>query len=266
MSDKLHATLREFYSKSAGYFDEAGEANTELTPERKALFEFIPHRALMLDVGCGRCENASFLGERVRYVGFDLSPLGLEKARALERPLFGAALGESQSMPFQDGAFDVCLSTYALEHFVFPERCLREMWRVCKKGGRVILISPAYDNPLLLPPSIGHWGALRRWKLIFTQAMRQAARHLNSRAFFFAQIAEPRVLGGEYQPDFDAVHLVSAREIANFFRALGGRILFERKRSPRAGSGPRDWIRNSLLRAGLGEYAGMNLQIVIEKP
>ena len=265
MSEKLHASLREFYSRNEKYFDEAGEANADLTPERRELFAFIPDGALVLDAGCGRCENAAFIGERARYVGFDLSALGLEKARSLGRPLFAATLGESQQLPFTENAFDICLSTYALEHFVFPERCLREMWRVCKRGGRVIVISPAYDSPWMLPPSIGHWSAFKRMKLIAAQTIRQASRHFFPQRFYFAQISEPRVLGGEYQSDYDAVHLVSAREVANFFKMLGGKIIFERKRSPRPG-GARDLIRNSLLRLGIGEYGRMNLQIVVEKP
>jgi SAM-dependent methyltransferase len=263
---KLHASLRAFYDRDEAYFAEAGEANATLTPERRELFGFIPDGALALDVGSGGCENAVFLEGRVRYVACDVSSAALERARMLGRPLFGTIRCESQALPFRDGTFDVVLSTYALEHFVFPEESLREMWRVCREGGRIILISPAYDDPRTLPPSVGHWPAARRIGLTMEQAIRQIARHIFPRRFYFARVREPRVLKGEYRPDFDAVHLVSAREIANFFKMLGGKILFERKRSPRAGAGMREAVRNLFLRAGIGEYAGLNLQIVIEKP
>jgi ubiquinone/menaquinone biosynthesis C-methylase UbiE len=264
--EKLHASLRDFYNRNASYFDDAGEANTELTPERANLFQYVPDGALLLDVGCGRCENAAFLQGRVRYVGCDLSALGLLRARALDRPIFASVLAESQALPFLDNSFDCVLSTYALEHFVFPEKCLREMWRVCRSGGRVLLISPAYDHPLHLPPSIGHWNLFQRAGLIAQQTLRQTMRHLNTQKLFFAQITQPRVLNGEYQPDFDAVHLVSAREVANLFRQLGARFLFERKRVSRRASGVREQFRNLLLRAGIGEYTGLNLQLALEKP
>jgi SAM-dependent methyltransferase len=173
---------------------------------------------------------------------------------------------ESQALPFCDRSVDAVLSTYALEHFVYPEKSLREMWRVCRSGGRVILISPAYDDPRALPPSVGHWPVARRVGLVAEQAVRQMVRHLRARKMFFSQVRQPRVLEGVYQPDFDAVHLVSAREIANFFKMIGGRILFARKRTPRVGAGAREVLRNALLRMGIGEYAGLNLQIVVEKP
>lgn len=264
--EQLHASLREFYNRSAEYFEEAGEANAELTPERAHLFSFVPEGALLVDVGAGRCENAEFLKGRVRYVACDLSAVGLSRARALNRPITACVQAESQSLPFRENSVDVVISTYALEHFVFPEKSLREMWRVCRRGGRVILISPAYDHPLHVPPSIGHWPAPRRWALIVRQCMRQLSRHVNPSKKYFAQITQPRVLNGEYQPDFDAVHLVSAREISNLFRELGAEFLFERKRDPRPSTGPRDTLRNLFLRAGFGQYAGLNLQLALQKP
>ena len=164
------------------------------------------------------------------------------------------------------------LSTYALEHFVFPRESLDEMWRVCRPGGKVILISPAYDDPRLLPPSTSHWSAAARFQLLLTQTCRQAVRHWKPRQFYFARVQRPRVLSEKYQSDFDAVHLVSAREIAAYFRAKNATFHFERKRLPRPVSNGslahrlHEHLRNFLLRAHLGEYAGLNLQLVIEKP
>ena len=264
--EKLHASLREFYNRSESYFDEAGEANNELTPERANLFQFIPDSALLLDVGCGRCENAAFLGNRLHYVACDLTPIGIERARTLNRPIYAATLAESQTLPFRDNSFDCVLSTYALEHFVYPEKSLREMWRVCRSGGRVLVISPAYDDPRHLPPSTGHWVSLQRANLFLKQSIRQTLRHIRPHKYFFSQITQPRVFRDEYQPDFDAVHLVSAREVGNLFRELGARFLFERKRLPRDASNLREKLRNILLHFDIGAYAGLNLQIAVEKP
>jgi SAM-dependent methyltransferase len=265
--EKLHGALRAFYNNSAAYFEEAGDANNELTPERRHLFSFIPDGALTLDVGCGQCENAGFLAGKIRYVACDLSHLAIERASAMGRPLWAAVQAESQALPFATGSMDVVMSTYALEHFVYPRESLAEMYRVCRSGGRVLVVSPAYDHPLHLPPSIGHWPAARRRRLAATQFVRQAMRHLRPNQYYFARISAPRVLDGEYQPDFDAVHLVSAREVSNFFKSLGARILFERKREARDDARTlRERLRNIMLRAGIGEYAGLNLQIVVEKP
>ena len=100
--EKLHASLREFYNREEKYFAEAGEANTELTQERRDLFRFIPNGALTLDVGSGGCENAAFLKGRVRYVACDVSSVALDRARKLDRPMLGAIQSESQALPFAE--------------------------------------------------------------------------------------------------------------------------------------------------------------------
>ena len=271
---RLHAGLRAFYAQHAAYYAAAERANRALTPERAHLFGYIHPGERLLDVGCGSGENGWFLAERGRYVGCDLSFLALQRGQA-EFPAGQVRLiqAESHALPFATHSFGVVLSTYALEHFVYPRESLAEMWRVCGRGGRLILAAPAYDDPRRLPPSTGHWRAGRRLGLVLRQAWRQGRRHLDAHYFAFACVDRPRVLEQAYESDFDAVHLVSAREIGSYLRALGAELLFERKRQPRpipAGVGLirrlREHVRNGLLRLHLGEYAGLNLQLVARKP
>jgi SAM-dependent methyltransferase len=270
-ADKLHQTLKTFYNANEDYFLNAGEVNADLTPERRYLFACIKENDRVLDVGCGPCDNQRHL-KRSWYVGCDISQVALRLARnANLEPLGGLVQGESQRLPFRDNSFDAVLSTYALEHFVFPRETMDEMWRVARPGGKVILISPAYDHPLHLPSSTSHWSRMDRGRLIALQAWRQLLRHFNSDRYYFARVQRPRVLADGYQSDFDAVHLVSAREVANFWRRKGGNICFERKRvarspSENAPSSLREKVRNFALRFHIGEYAGLNLQIVVEKP
>jgi SAM-dependent methyltransferase len=266
----LHQSLRDFYNRDGDYFSEAREANAELTPERAHLLSWVKPEMFVLDVGCGPGDNGRHLQTRVRYMGCDLSSIALRMAREI-LPQCQFTMCESQELPFASASFDAVLSTYSLEHFVFPEESLDEMWRVCRPGGLVLLISPAYDDPRLLPPSVSHWTKQQRIRIILQQAWRQLKRHLIPSHYDFACVTQPRVLGEAYQSDFDAVHLVSAREISNFFRAKEGAILFERRRLPRqvtTGSLPmrlREHARNLLLRLHIGEYAGLNLQIIVQK-
>ncbi len=268
--EDLHRNLKRFYNTRSGYFEEAHDVNSELTPERAHALSWIQAGDRVLDVGCGPGDNGRHLPAGVAYLGCDLSAVALEMAHlALPGQAFVAS--ESQCLPFVTGSFDVVLSTYALEHLVFARQSLEEMWRVCRPGGLLLLISPAYDDPFDLPPSTSHWSFARRAQLMAQQALRQMRRHLNPGHFDFACVSRPRVLDDEYQSDFDAVHLVSAREVSNFVRSLGGHILFERKRQPRAVAGVSlgrhcaNRVRNLLLRMHLGEYAGLNLQIIAAK-
>lgn len=271
-SSRIHEALKSFYNRDAEYWEIEQAANVEITPEREQLLAWIRAGDRVLDVGCGTCRNALFLNGRARYYGCDVSERALRIAvETLPAGAVAPVKGESHVLPFRDGSFDAVLSTYALEHFVYPEGSLAEMWRVCKAGGRVILISPAYDDPRNLPPSTTHWSSIARGVLTATQAVRQLVRHVRPSHTFFAQVKRPRILEDGYASDFDAVHLVSAREVANFFRARGAKVLFERRRTPRPpagglGSRLRDAARNVVLSAGFGQYAGLNLQLVAAKP
>jgi ubiquinone/menaquinone biosynthesis C-methylase UbiE len=48
-------------------------------------------------------------------------------------------LGEAAHMPFKDGEFDVVVCRLAIHHFSQPEREIREMARVLKAGGRLVI-------------------------------------------------------------------------------------------------------------------------------
>ena len=273
VSDKqleLHASLKRFYNSGAEYFSEASQVNSVVTPERAKLLSWVKPGDRVLDVGCGPGDNRRHLADGVRYIGCDLSVVGLRLAIEL-LPDSSFTLGESQKLPFADDSFDVVLSTYALEHFVFARESLEEMWRVCRPGGLLLLISPAYDDPRCLPPSVSHCSPLERAWMMVQQTWRQTRRHVAPDQWDFACVSRPRILRDAYQSDFDAVHLVSAREISNFFKSKHGKIVFERKRSPRPVLESswvrqiREHFRNLLLRVHIGEYAGLNLQIAVAK-
>lgn len=76
-----------------------------------------------------------------RVVGVDLSAGRL--ARARER-LAGArfACGSAEALPLASRAFDLTLCCEVLEHLPDPLACMRELARVTKRGGRVIVSVP----------------------------------------------------------------------------------------------------------------------------
>jgi SAM-dependent methyltransferase len=100
--------------------------------------------ARILDAGCGTGRNAVELEKLARTVGVDVSavPLRLAARRGLTR-LAQASIG---ALPFADGTFDVVTAFDVLCHgAVVDERAaLREMRRVLRPGGYVLLHLPAY--------------------------------------------------------------------------------------------------------------------------
>lgn len=93
-----------------------------------------------LDVGCGRGEFLS------GFIDCGLKGYGVDRSRAAERYCPQAELStsdlESENLPYEDDFFDVIYSKSVIEHFYYPERFIKEIYRVLKPGGLVITLCP----------------------------------------------------------------------------------------------------------------------------
>jgi SAM-dependent methyltransferase len=92
-----------------------------------------------LDVGCGSGALVAALAERLgadRVAGIDPSEPFVEATRA-RVPAARVVVGSAESLPFEDGEFDVTLSQLVVNFLADPEQGLREMTRVTRSGGVV---------------------------------------------------------------------------------------------------------------------------------
>jgi SAM-dependent methyltransferase len=101
-----------------------------------------------LDVACGPGLLACAFARVVRHaVGLDLTPAMLEQARKTqaEQGLHNVTWrqGDVTSLPFPDAHFSIVSSRFAFHHLEDPLAALREMQRVCKPGGRVVVADMA---------------------------------------------------------------------------------------------------------------------------
>jgi ubiquinone/menaquinone biosynthesis C-methylase UbiE len=97
---------------------------------------------VLLDVGCGTGAAVRAAAEVVeRAVGVDLSPKMLAAARRRAAGLPGVEFveGDSENLPFADGEFSAVLCTASLHHYPHPEAAAREIARVLRPGGRVVI-------------------------------------------------------------------------------------------------------------------------------
>jgi len=99
----------------------------------------------VLDVACGPGIVACAAAQRAAHVtGIDLTPAMIAQARERQESLRLSNLdwrvGDAMQLPFAEGAFDVVLTRYSFHHMPDPLPVLREMKRVCRKGGRVVVI------------------------------------------------------------------------------------------------------------------------------
>jgi SAM-dependent methyltransferase len=91
----------------------------------------------VLDVGTGPGLVAAAAAERgANPVGLDFSEAMLAEARRLH-PQIEFRGGSAESLPFEDGEFDVVVGNFMLHHSGRPDRVLKEAFRVLRPEGRM---------------------------------------------------------------------------------------------------------------------------------
>jgi len=93
----------------------------------------------ILEVGAGTGANFTFYPTQADVTAVDLSPGMLAKARR-RRPGQALAVMDAGALAFPDNSFDTVVSTLATCTFPDPAQALREMARVCRAGGRILLL------------------------------------------------------------------------------------------------------------------------------
>ena len=109
--------------------------------------------AAVLDVGCGAGEVCVELAARVgtggRVAGVDLSEAMVGSARkavAASGHAVDLEVASVYELPFADSEFDAVRAERVFQHLDNPEAGLREMLRVTRPGGRVMLIDPDHGQ------------------------------------------------------------------------------------------------------------------------
>ena len=98
-------------------------------------------RRLVLDAGCGTGRATAALARRhAEVVAFDIGEHLV--ARARRRCACRPVLGSIMSLPFPDAVFDVVCSTEVIEHVPHPSMAVKELARVLKPGGHLVLSTP----------------------------------------------------------------------------------------------------------------------------
>ncbi len=99
----------------------------------------------VLDVACGpgivSCAAAL---QAAHVTGIDLTPAMIVQARERQTSLklnnIEWHVGDATQLPFANDTFDVVLTRYSFHHMPNPTATLCEMKRVCRPGGRVVVI------------------------------------------------------------------------------------------------------------------------------
>lgn len=106
---------------------------------RLALLAATPAGArIALDVGCGDGAKTQWLREQCAtdalLIGIDRDVTALRSAPAL-----AAIAGAAEALPLRDGCVDLIWCVAALQLFTDRQQALRELWRVLRPGGMLLI-------------------------------------------------------------------------------------------------------------------------------
>ena len=139
-----HATIVEQFTRQApGFAAAAPIRDAELLDLMAAVSDVRPSDRV-LDVACGPgIVTCAFAALAAHAVGVDLVEAMLAQARehAAELALDNVEFvnGEAEALPWDDAEFDLVVTRFSLHHLERPDAALREMARVCRPGGTVVV-------------------------------------------------------------------------------------------------------------------------------
>lgn len=157
----------------------------------------------VLEIGTGTGLHAQWLIEQTgcKYTGTDISPAMLEQARGTLGDEVELVVTAAESLPFDEGRFDAVYCSGTLHHVADKAQGVREMARVVKPGGHVVLSEPNRWNPLnikayltervergVIEMNVGNFG---KW-------YRQAGLEVVRREFFNFTPPVPKSWSGGY--------------------------------------------------------------------
>ncbi len=144
--------IRDMFSRAASYYD---LLNRTLSFGRDAYWRRVAVKKaeikegeLVLDLATGTGDLAIEVAKRVKYgvriVGVDIcrDMLQLAQKKVEREGLIGISFqeGASEALPFRGDTFDVTLVAFGIRNFASLSLSLKELHRVLKGGGRVVVL------------------------------------------------------------------------------------------------------------------------------
>jgi ubiquinone/menaquinone biosynthesis C-methylase UbiE len=176
-------TIEQFTRQAQGYARSATIRNDDVLRRLVELAELSADYTT-LDLACGPGLVVCAFAPHVRHAtGIDITPAMLDQARQLqaEKRLRNISWieGDVTRLPFARGEFSVVTSRYAFHHFPEPLAVLKEMIRVTKPGGTILIAdsAPAAAKAdafnrmeKLRDPSHVRAMSLEEWRQLLTEA------------------------------------------------------------------------------------------------
>ncbi|MEI6333078.1 MAG: methyltransferase domain-containing protein [Methylococcaceae bacterium] len=136
--------IKKRYDRLAPYFEglEAVMEGLFFKNWRKRLWAKVEGHHI-LEVGVGTGKNFDYYPVDARITAIDFSPEMLKQAthkKARKAVSVELNLMDIQSLDFADNSFDTVIGSFVFCSVPLPVKGLKELYRVCKPGGQVLLL------------------------------------------------------------------------------------------------------------------------------
>lgn len=98
----------------------------------------------ILDIGCGDGEFTQVVSTKFR--DSDITAVDTSVPKSLTHNNIEFIKGNAEQLPFSDESFDLVFAVLSLHHWKDKEKGLKEMFRVLKRNGSLIIGDPLLEN------------------------------------------------------------------------------------------------------------------------
>jgi ubiquinone/menaquinone biosynthesis C-methylase UbiE len=148
----------------------------------------------ILDVGCGDGRVLEILCKEGRKLsGIDISPEMIKQAEQRLADKARLVVGDSEFLPWPDGEFDAVICAASFHHYPAPMAVLKEMLRVLKPGGLLLIAELYFPNLIrvlanavvpLLKFGVYHFYSRSQMERLFQMAVLQESEYRRVKGFF----------------------------------------------------------------------------------
>lgn len=152
MEEKQH--IGQLFDRIAPTYDGLNHGlslNIDRLWRRKAVQQMVPAKQV-LDVAIGTADltiEMLLRGKAEHVTGIDLSDqmmaIGRQKVERFDKRV-SFVHGNAQAMPFEDNSFEAVTCAFGCRNFQDLDAGLREMYRVLKPGGQVVILEFSYPT------------------------------------------------------------------------------------------------------------------------
>ena len=165
MSETTHnTTILDQFTRQAVAFNAAGTITNEQALKMIVEAGQGGPDDTVLDVACGGGIIVCAFAPHVRHAtGIDMTPAMLDQSRKLaaQKGLANTTWqqGDVATLPFADASFSIVVTRFSFHHFLEPLEVFKEMLRVCKPNGRIVIVDMYASED---PTKAAEWNKLEK--------------------------------------------------------------------------------------------------------